>query len=40
MGTFGKIIVLAIVMGAVEQVVLSISDSYRPNPKKDEKGQK
>jgi len=37
MGTFGKIIVTCIVLGAIEQVVMSISDAARPSPKVAEK---
>lgn len=36
MGSFGKIIVVAIVCGVVQQIVESVSDSYRPAPKVEE----
>lgn len=32
MKTFGKIIIACAILGVVEQVVYSISDSFRPNP--------
>jgi hypothetical protein len=36
MGTFAKIIVTAVVLGCIQQVVESVSDACRPNPKAPE----
>jgi hypothetical protein len=36
MSSFAKIIITAVVCGVVQQVVCSISDVYRPNPKVEE----
>lgn len=36
MGSLAKIIVVAIVCGVVQQIVESVSDSYRPSPKVEE----
>ncbi|WDS62306.1 hypothetical protein [Pseudomonas phage D6] len=37
MNTFGKIILASIALGCIEQVVKSISEAARPNPKVEEK---
>lgn len=33
MKTFGKIIIASVVLGCIQQLVLSASDACRPNPK-------
>jgi hypothetical protein len=36
MGSFVKIVIVAVTCGVIQQLVTSVSDAYRPSPKVEE----